>query len=363
MQLTQKSRETIDACRFCWMCRHICPIGNATGQERNTSRARALALSMVARDVEDLKEVIDNVYECSLCGGCTRECATGWDPVQFTLEVRLQGALEGIMPTYIGTLVDHIEKEGNAFGESQYDADLEQAIKSVSKMTDTLFFLGKNALYKSPKTALAAIDLLKKANVDFTVLSDEPNSGSDLYFLAGAADETSAQMKKTAEKLNEFKTIIVYDPFDAKVFLREYKEWNCGLKAKVKTFTAFIADLIKEGHLKPKKGSESYSFQDPPALARDLEENDPARIILDACGNVKELMLNGKDTVLAGHLLMNEYMPDIMSLVAKNRWDQARLEDVKVVVTACPSEYVLLKQNKPKDIEIMSIEEVVLKCL
>ena len=45
MLISQKSKEIIDSCRFCWMCRHICPIGNATGQERNTARARMLALS------------------------------------------------------------------------------------------------------------------------------------------------------------------------------------------------------------------------------------------------------------------------------------------------------------------------------
>ena len=50
MQFTQKSKEHIDSCRFCWMCHHVCPIGNATGLERNTARARALGLSLVARE-------------------------------------------------------------------------------------------------------------------------------------------------------------------------------------------------------------------------------------------------------------------------------------------------------------------------
>ena len=67
MHFTEKSRKTIDACRFCWMCRHICPIGNATGMERNTARARALGLSMVARGVEEIGASIANVYECALC--------------------------------------------------------------------------------------------------------------------------------------------------------------------------------------------------------------------------------------------------------------------------------------------------------
>ena len=43
MIMSEKSKQHIDACRFCWMCHHICPIGNATGLERNTAKARALA--------------------------------------------------------------------------------------------------------------------------------------------------------------------------------------------------------------------------------------------------------------------------------------------------------------------------------
>ena len=50
MNISEKSKEIMANCRFCWMCRHVCPIGNATGLERNTARARALGLSLVARD-------------------------------------------------------------------------------------------------------------------------------------------------------------------------------------------------------------------------------------------------------------------------------------------------------------------------
>ena len=47
------------------MCRHICPVGNATGQERNTARARALGLSLVVRGAMELKDVVYNLYECA----------------------------------------------------------------------------------------------------------------------------------------------------------------------------------------------------------------------------------------------------------------------------------------------------------
>ena len=109
MQFTQKSKEHLDACRFCWMCRHICPIGTATGLERNTARARALGLSLVARDaIEYSDDIINNDYECALCGGCVEDCTTGWDPVMFTKEARQIAALEGKLPEYILKMLDYL---------------------------------------------------------------------------------------------------------------------------------------------------------------------------------------------------------------------------------------------------------------
>ena len=95
MMMSDKSKEHVEACRFCWMCHHICPIGNATGHERSTARARALGLSLVNREAIELSEVMDNVYECSFCGACVHDCTTGWDPVMFTKETRLLAAMEG----------------------------------------------------------------------------------------------------------------------------------------------------------------------------------------------------------------------------------------------------------------------------
>ena len=45
--ISQNAKKHADACRFCWMCRHLCPVGLATGKEINTPRAKGLLLSMV----------------------------------------------------------------------------------------------------------------------------------------------------------------------------------------------------------------------------------------------------------------------------------------------------------------------------
>lgn len=356
MQFTQKSKEHIDSCRFCWMCHHVCPIGNATGLERNTARARALGLSLVMRDaIEYSEDIINNVYECSLCGGCMTDCVTGWDPVMFTKEARLGAALDGKLPEYVMTMVNNLMEKGNIYGIVNENKTPE------FPNADTLFFIGEDTRAKG--CAKEAAELLKKAGVEFTILQDEPNSGYSMDFLIGAAAETKAVMENCAKVLNSYKTVICYDPADSKVMKREYKEWGIEIKAEVVTFTSFIAQLIKDGKLNLKKQNLKFTPQDSPLLARDLEENEPIREILSACGDVKEMLLNREHTMLAGNLIMNEYMPDVMRKVAENRWINAKNADAEILVTVSPAEYMILKENKPEDMELLKLEEAVLRCL
>ena len=356
MQFTKKSQEHIDSCRFCWMCHHVCPIGNATGLERNTARARALGLSLVMRDaIEYSEEIINNVYECSLCGGCMTDCVTGWDPVMYTKEARLGAALDGKLPQYVMTMLQNIQTTGNIYG-----ADANENTPAISG-GDTLFFLGEDARVKG--NVKTAVELLKRAGVDITVLKDEPNSGYSMDFLIGAAAETKAVMENCAKILNHYKKIICYDGADAKVMKREYKEWGIDLKAEVVTFTEFLAELIRNHKLAVKKTDIAFTPQDSPVLARDLEETKPIREILSACGRVNEMLLNREHTMLAGNLIMNEYMPQVMEKVAQNRWINAQNAHAEVLVTESTAEYILLKQTKPEGIELLTVEEVVEKCL
>jgi len=366
MQFTQKAKQHIDSCRFCWMCHHVCPIGNATGLERNTARARALGLSMVARNaIEYTDDVIKNVYECCLCGGCMTDCVTGWDPVMFTKEARLGAALDGKLPEYVMTMLGNIAESGNIYGEKEIADVLKDAIADLPAKADVLFFIVKDGASRTPEKAAKAIELLKKAGVDFTVDKHEKNSCYDMDFLIGAAEETRQAMAATAEAINAIgaKTIVCYDPADAKVFLREYKEYGIDLKANVVTFPAFLAKLIADGKLAPKKGSTEFTFQDPASLARDLEDSESARKVLSACGELREMLLCKEHTMIAGKLIMNEYMPAVIETVAKNRWINAKNIGATTVVTASPSEYYMLNATNDGSVELITIEEAVLRCL
>ena len=361
MNISEKAKTHVDSCRFCWMCHHICPIGNATGHERSTPRARALGISLVNRGAIELEEIMDNIYECAGCGACVHECVTGWDPVMFSREVRLAAALEGKLPTYINTLIDNCLETGNAYGKTVMCDKLTAAIADHSAKTDTLLLLGTDARYMACEQGYKAIKVLEKAGVSFTVLADELPSGAQLDFLIGAAEEAKAQMNACAKQLSDYKTVVIYDPVDAKLIKRTYKEYGIELSAKAVTYTSFLADLVRSGALKGEKNDKTVVFQDPFQLARDLEETEEAREVITEFATLAEMLLNRKETVWAGNILMNQYLPaGVIESVAARRLYNVESIGQTAIVTASVSEYVALKSVKQDKIEVLSLEDLIL---
>ena len=360
MIMSEKCKQHVDSCRFCWMCHHICPVGNATGQERNTARARALGISLVNREAIDLSEIMDNIFECATCGACVHDCVTGWDPVMFTKETRLQAALEDKLPAYINTLLDNCLETGNAYGKTVICDGLAQKINEHQAKTDTLLLLGVDAKYMVCKQARKAALVLEKAGVEFSLLDAEPASGAQLDFLIGAAEETKAQMSSCASVLNGYKTVVVYDPADAKVIKQTYKEYGIEVTANVVTYTAFLADLIKSGKLTAVKSDKTVVFQDPYQLSRDLGETEEARTVISAFATLHEMLLNREETVWAGNILMAQYKPEMIKKVAERRLFNAKSIGEKVMVTASVSEYAALTSVAQNDVEILSIEDLIL---
>ena len=356
MNITEKAKKIADSCRFCWMCRHICPIGNATGQERNTARARSLGVSLVVRGATELKEIADNIYECTLCGACTNNCMTGWDPKVFIQEVKTEIVLNGETPEYIVKLLEKYQATGNVFGVT--------ACKCLDELygadSETALFVGQDALYKSPESVKNAVEILKKANV-CVALDKNQDSGAALWFLTGKTAETLNAAKACAERLNAYKTVVVYDPVDLKLMLHEYKEWGIEITAKIVSFNEYLLSLIESGTIKVKKSANEYSLQDNYAYARELDDSETGRKIIEKVGVVKDMLLIGKEANLAGQLIMAEYMPDVMTQVAKDRWFNAKNMDCKTIVTENPAEYVALKATAPQGYRVLSIEEMIME--
>lgn len=354
---SNESCKHADACRFCWMCRHICPVGGATGNEAWTPRARGLLVSMMERGTEFDPSIAEAMYQCSLCDACANDCVTGFKPSTFILEARTMAVADGIAPEGVMNAIERIQSAQNIYGDAA-DSRVAAEAEALPPKAEVLLYLGQTGRARGAESGLAVISLLKKAGVDFTILKDEPASGAFLAELMGYTGEVQQQAAKAADAIRASgaKKVVALNPHDACIFKEHYTQWGLLPGVETVTATAFLAELVAGGRLTVKKTALAASFQDPCRLSRGMDETEPARVLLSALGvELKELFLHGKMGRCCGGAVLNSYSPEVVSNMVRVRKEDALRIGSKCIITACPDCQDLMARAGSEDVEILDL--------
>lgn len=343
---SEKARKHADSCRFCWMCRHVCPIEDSTGMETGTPRAKGLLVSLFERGYEMDPDSAQTMYECMLCGSCTNNCMTGFEPPIYIREARTQALIKGLVPKAMQQVIDRLDETGNIYGAGEAAVNLE----GFPEKGELMVWLGGPARFAVPRTAEALLSLLKKAGVAFGVLRNEPPSGSARGDLMGFIEEVRNDAKAAAAAVLAAgaKTLVVLDSYDAALMLHEYKAWGVEMP-KLVTATAFVDSLVKEGKLTPRKEDLLVTYHDGSRLARDLGEHQPARDLIESMGmRIVEMFLNRRLSYCCGTSTAAQYMPKIRSDAARKRWKDVMRTEARVLVAACPQSTEAFEPTVPE---------------
>ena len=345
---SQEAIRNDSACYYCWMCRHVCPIGNSTGREIHFPRGKGVLVSLTVHGNDVLKDSAKAMYDCFLCNNCAAVCETGYEPTKFIREARRELVVSDQLPMPIRKAVDAaMAPGGSLYGQKSISGDLANAVAGLPEKASVLLVLGDAIVMRHPEIGLAAISLMKKAGIGFTVLKNEPSPGADLYDLIGelADVQEKARIFADAVKQSGCKTVVALDPYTARILIQDYPRWDCDLGTAY-TGTAFFAELLAEGKLTPqRKLEETVTYHDPDRLARDLEETEPPRQIISAIAAPwKEIFLNRKNTRCCGNDVVDSYSPDIVALTGRLRMDDALRTGAKLLVTASASDKDILSR-------------------
>lgn len=107
-----KYLDDINACRFCFMCRHLSTLGNVTFKESDTPRGRALIADKIRMNKENLNnpDYINTFYEATLSAACRYHCVSHYDEAGVILGVRQDIVEAGLAPEKVKTLATELEK-------------------------------------------------------------------------------------------------------------------------------------------------------------------------------------------------------------------------------------------------------------
>lgn len=350
--ISQNALHHAEKCRFCFMCRHLCPIQLQTGKEVNTPRAKGLLLSMISKGTAEFdKDMAQTMYECLICDACVNDCATGYQPPLFIREARTEAVVSGTAPDAVMKLIENVEATGNIYGVAK------ESFARDGK--DVLVYIGEVAACKVPQMAKNLLKVLAQAGISAKVLDNEPASGMMLADLMGYVDEVTQQAKACANAINAtgIKTVVVLDSYDAEIMKQHYAQWGAEINAEIVTATAFVAQLIEDGKLTAKAGCDTIgACHDDDRLARTFYEFAPVRTIAKAAGfDLCEMFNKERLAKSCGSAVALAYMPEIVTKVAGGRWDDLCRTDATAMLVANPQSYLCLEQAIPTGKELVDL--------
>lgn len=313
----------------------------------------------------------EEIWACTTCRNCEDQCPVMNEHVDKIIDLRRYLVLtEGKMDADAQRAMQNIERQGNPWGlnrkerENWRDERTDVVIPTVKEMKKSgeefeyLFWVGSMGSYdnRSQKIALSFAKLLNEADVKFAILgSKEKNSGDTARRLGNefVFQELATKNIEEFEK-SEVKKIVTIDPHAYNTFKNEYPDF--GLKAEVYHHTELLAELVKDGRLKPKfEVNETITFHDSCYLGRYNEVYDAPRDILKAIPGVTLVeMARNRDTGMCcgagGGLMWMEEETGHRINVA--RTEQALAVKPSVISSGCPYCLTMLSDGtKAKEVE------------
>jgi Fe-S oxidoreductase len=191
--VTAEGHPTTDDCRYCWMCRHVCPVGHVTRRETLTPHAWAMLIASVERgSMEWTPDAVDVLYACADCGACQTHCVTDRPLPAAITEARARVMSAGSAPPPVRTLVDRLARWGNAY--------VDQEPARTTATGATALFVGDAAHHLAPGSVEAARRLLAAAGVPVVPVGVGRSSGL-LASTLGARDTAAALARTTIDEI------------------------------------------------------------------------------------------------------------------------------------------------------------------
>jgi Fe-S oxidoreductase len=382
MEVTAPARETIDiileeggealkSCYQCGLCTGICPWNQLTGFELRKLIHKS---QMGVIDFED-----EDIWRCVGCKACVDRCPRGVDMIFLMRSIRrvVMEIGAGIVPHSLRLSEKNISGAGNPLGEppeKRMDWAKDLGVKTFTEGTEILYFPCCYQAYDpvSRNTALATVNILKKAGADFGIPDNNVVCCGESIRKAGAESlfQRLAQTNISIFKEAGVKKILVTSPHCYHTFKDEYPE--LGGNFEIIHLNQYLAELIKEGKLKfTKELNKKVTYHDSCCLGRYQGIYDEPRQILNSIPGLEfiEMRDNHEYSLCcggcAGRLWMETKKGERMSELRLEQMFEVGAGTLAISCPYCMANFNdgILTMGKEDAVEIKDISELVWEAL
>jgi heterodisulfide reductase subunit D len=363
-RITRRQIIELDTCSHCALCTDSCPaysesknplhapgIRSAKTVKLYNKKFSVLARILGERKVteEEVADLAESAYHCSLCGRCREACPFGFQTHQLWIRVREIVNELGGNPENVVRLNKLMEENMNPYGlepDTRLDwadyTDLEDPPEK--EQAEIAYFVGCTTAYKGAnhEVAFSISSILNQLGEDWTLLGEDEWCCGNPSLISG--DEHTAKMyaEHNVEALESrgVEKVITGCAGCFRVFKYEYPILlGRSLKFEVVHAVEYLRDKLMSGELKLNPTDDKVIYHDPCELSRlGGVIMAPREALSKLTNNPLEFEEHGIDVRCCGGGGLLQAVDNEMRLnIVKVRLDEAKEKGADILVSACPA--------------------------
>lgn len=329
--------------------------------------------------IEPSEDLVQHMYECLLCKGCTAVCE-GRDILplgqlqcsDFYRALRADFVDMGVAPPpAVKKITDLIADKHNRQGSGKKRNAWAEKLNIPSKGS-TIIFTSCTAAYQDNAAVKSLVKVMQSAGMDFGLLEDEWCCGA-LQLDAGLVDSFKASAEHNVKAIKEAgaKEIVVICADCYRTIKNDYPKYAGELGFDVIHSSELILRLIDEGCIQVDKkidlGGKATYF-DPCFLARGANVVDAPRKVLQGIPGTEWVEMEGfgKYTYCCGRPVVASGSRKTFIQTGQDRLKDALAVEAKAVVTGCVNCKLSLKaaaRRLNEDIKVIDFAELVVQAI
>ena len=363
--MTWKQMLDTMSCTECGRCQDVCPAYN-TGKalspkllimaERDhllgAGRAQGALTEKSTTSIVPNAVTDDVVWDCVTCGACVQECPVGIEHIDHIVDLRRNLVMvESRFPEEAGTMLRDVDRSSNPWGRPQSDRTQWaeglgiRVLQPGDPAPDVLFWVGCAPAFdeRARKAAVSTAKLLQSAGVDFAILGPRESCNGDPARRMGDEYTFQRLANENVATLNDagVKKIITTCPHCFNTLGNEYADF--GGRYEVVHHTEFLAELVRDGKLKPAASDRLITYHDSCYLARHNDVRSQPRELVSAIGRAAEMPRNRQRTFCCGAGGARMWMEEKRGRpINQERVREAASTGAETLAVACPFCTVML---------------------
>lgn len=344
-----------DTCIGCFRCQKHCPVF-LTSQK--------LAPKELIQSLKRQQVAVDGIWECITCLQCEERCPLSVEHLSKIIDLRRYSYTKNkFVPPEVTLVSNNLKSYGNPWGKKYCDTEKRMQLSVTPlherKKADVLYWIGCTGIFDEAgqRITKAVIEILQKANIDFTILGSQEKCcghmvrrlGNEVLF-----QELVQENIKAIENYNAA-TIITHCPHCFHTLKNEYPPFSNS--CEIVHHSQFIKKLLENGQININKtievknirqtddteeiNSKGYgiTYHDPCYLGRYNDIYDDPREILALIPRVELIKMehSGASSLCCGggsghSWFQNSHTPAINVL----RTEEAINTKAEIITTSCP---------------------------